>query len=46
VVPQYLNWSSTPITFSRDDHADRVVAPGIYPLIVDPIIVKTRLSRY
>jgi hypothetical protein len=27
-VPQYLNWSSTPITFNRDDHPDRVVAPA------------------
>ena len=44
-VPQYLNWSSTPITFNRDDHPDRVVAPGVYPLVVDPIIVNTRLSK-
>jgi len=44
VVPQNLNWSSTPITFNRDDHPDRVVAPGVYPLVVDPIIVNTRLS--
>ena len=39
-VPQYLNWSSTPITFTHDDHPDRVVAPGVYPLIVN-----TRLSK-
>ena len=44
-VPQYLSWSSTPITFDRDDHPDKVVAPGVYPLIVDPIIVNTRLSK-
>jgi len=44
-VPQYLNWSSTPITFVRDDQPDRVVAPGVYPLVVDPIIVNTRLSK-
>ena len=44
-VPQYLNWSSTPITFNRDDHPDRVVAPGVYPPVVDPIIVNTRLSK-
>jgi len=41
-VPQYLNWSSTPITFDRDDHPDRDV---VYPLVVDPIIVNTRLSK-
>ena len=44
-VPQYLNWSNTPITFDHDDHPDRVVAPGVYPLIVDPIIVNTQLSK-
>ena len=27
------------------DHPDKVVAPGVYPLVVDPIIVKTRLSK-
>jgi len=45
IVPQYLNWSSTPITFDRDDHPDKVVAPGIYTLVVDPIIANTRLSK-
>jgi len=44
-VPQYLNWSSTPITFDRDDHLDKVVTPGVYPLVVDPIIVNTQLSK-
>jgi len=44
-VPQYLSWSSTPITFDREDHPDKVVALGIYPLVVDPIIVNTRLSK-
>ena len=44
-VPQYLNWSSTHITFDRDDHLDRVVSPGVYPLVVDPIIINTRLSK-
>jgi len=44
-VPQYLNWSNTPITFDRDDHPDKVVAPGVYSLVVDTIIVNTRLSK-
>jgi len=44
-VHQYLSWSSTPITFVRDDHPDKVVAPGVYPLVVDPIIVNARLSK-
>ena len=38
-VPQYLSWSSTPISFDREDHPDKVVALGVYPLVVDPIIV-------
>ena len=44
-VPQYLSWSSTPITFDQEDHPDKVVSPGVYPLVVDPIIVNTRLSK-
>jgi len=44
-VPQYLSWSSTPITFDREDHPNKVVAPSVYPLVVDPIIVNTRLSK-
>ena len=44
-VPQYLNWLSNPITLDRDDHPDKVVAPSVYPLVVDPIIVNTRLSK-
>jgi len=41
-VPQLVG---TPISFDRDDHPNRVVASGVYPLVVDPIIVKTRLSK-
>jgi len=44
-VPQYVNWSSTPITFNCDDDPDKVVAPGVYPLVIDPIIGNTRLSK-
>jgi len=44
-VPQYLNWSNTPITFNRDDHPDKVVAPSVYPLVIDPIIINARLSK-
>ena len=44
-MPQYLNWSNMPITFNRDDHPDRVVAPSVYPLVVNPMIVNTRLSK-
>jgi len=44
-VPQYHNWSNTPITFNQGDHPDKVVAPSVYPLVVDPIIVNARLSK-
>jgi hypothetical protein len=44
-VPQYLSWSSTPITFDCDDHPNRVVSPSVYPLVIDPIIINARLSK-
>jgi len=45
MVLQYLNWSSTPTTIDRDDHPDRVITPSVYLLVIDPIIVNTRLSK-
>jgi hypothetical protein len=33
------------ITFDRDDHPDYVLNPRIYPLIIDPIIANTRLTK-
>ena len=45
VVPQYLNWSNIPITFNQDDHPDKVAAPGVYPLVIDPIIINARLLK-
>jgi hypothetical protein len=33
------------ITFDRGDHPDYVPNPGVYPLIVDPIIANTRLTK-
>ena len=41
-VPQLVEH---PITFDRDDHNNRVIAPSVYPLVVDPIIINTRLSK-
>jgi len=29
----------------RDDHPDKVVTPSVYPLVVDPIVVNTQLSK-
>jgi len=33
------------ITFDRKDHPDHILQPVPFPLVVDPIIGKTRLSR-
>jgi hypothetical protein len=45
VAPVYLDWSDKPITFDQGDHPDCVPSPGKYPLIVDPIIGNTRLTK-
>jgi len=44
-APSYLKWSESAITFDRQDHPDRIPNPGSYPLIVDPIIAETRLTK-
>jgi hypothetical protein len=44
-TPHFLDWSETAITFDRDDHPDYVPNPGVYPLIVDPVIANTRLTK-
>ena len=43
--PQYLDWSREAITFNRDDHPDHIPNPEQYPLVVDPIIGNTRVSK-
>src|SRR5947207_475466 len=44
-TPKYLQWSEAPITFSRADHLDHIPHPGRYPLVLDPIVRTTKLSR-
>ena len=44
-TPQYLDWSQEAITFDRDDHPDYIPNPRRYPLVVDPIIGNTRLTK-
>jgi hypothetical protein len=44
-APVYLDWSDKPITFDQGDHPDRVLSPGRYPLIVDPVIGNVRLTK-
>jgi hypothetical protein len=33
------------ITFDRDDHPDYIPNPGVFPLVVDPVIANTRLTK-
>jgi hypothetical protein len=45
VTPLFLDWSKVVITFDRDDHPNYVPNPRVYPLVVDPIITNTRLTK-
>jgi hypothetical protein len=45
VTPLFLDWSGTAITFDRDDHSNFVLNPRVYPLIVNPIIANTHLTK-
>ena len=44
-VPQYLDWSDTPITWDRSDHPDRVLRKSTYALVVSPIVDKYKLTK-
>jgi hypothetical protein len=43
--PSFLDWSEDAITFSREDHPNRIPNPGQYPLVVDPVIGTARFSK-
>jgi hypothetical protein len=43
--PSFLDWSKDAITFSREDHPNRIPNPGQYPLVVDPVIRNVRFSK-
>jgi hypothetical protein len=43
--PSFLDWSGDVITFSREDHPNRIPNPGQYPLVVDPVIGNSRFSK-
>ena len=45
VVPSFLNWSESLITFDQRDHPSYVTRLRCYPLIVDPIVHKKRLTK-
>ena len=44
-VPSFLCWSESPITFDQRDHPSHIARPGCYPLIIDPIVRKKRLTK-
>jgi hypothetical protein len=41
----FLDWSKDAITFSREDHPNRIPNPGQCPLVVDPVIGNARFSK-
>jgi hypothetical protein len=43
--PSFLDWSEDAVTFSREDHPNRIPNPGQYPLVVGPVIGNVRLSK-
>jgi hypothetical protein len=43
--PSFIDWSEDAITFSCEDHPNRIPNPGQYPLVVDPIIGNARFSK-
>jgi hypothetical protein len=43
--PSFLDWSKDAITFSREDHPNRIPNPGQYPLVVDLVIGNARFSE-
>jgi hypothetical protein len=43
--PSFLDWSEVAITFSREDHPNRIPNLGQYPLVVDPVIGNARFSK-
>jgi hypothetical protein len=45
VVPVYLRWSESPISFDWMDHLDSIPKLGRFPLIVDPLVRMTWLTK-
>jgi hypothetical protein len=43
--PSFLDWSEDAITFSHEDHPNRIPNPGQYPLVVDPVTGNARFSK-
>jgi hypothetical protein len=45
VPPSFLDWSEDAITFSREEHPNRIPNPGQYPRVVNPVIGNARFSK-
>jgi hypothetical protein len=43
--PSFLDWPKDAITFSREDHPNRIPNPGQYPLVVDLVIGNAHFSK-
>ncbi|XP_066347746.1 uncharacterized protein [Miscanthus floridulus] len=44
-VPSFLSWSESLITFDQRDHPSHVAKPRLYPLVVNPIVCRKRLTK-
>jgi hypothetical protein len=45
VVPEYLCWLKSPITFDRTNHSNNIPKPGWFPLIIDLLVGMTLLTK-
>jgi hypothetical protein len=45
-LPSFLDWSENAITFSHEDHPNRIPNPSQYPLVVDLVIGNARFSKF
>jgi hypothetical protein len=45
VVLDYLRWSKSLFTFDRTDHLNNILKSGRFPLIVNPLVKMTRLTK-
>ena len=44
-VPTFFKWSEVPITFSRADQWTSFSEPGRFPLVLDPVVRGSRLTK-
>ncbi|XP_072148848.1 uncharacterized protein [Setaria viridis] len=44
-TPMFLKWPEVPITFSRKDQWSSFSDPGWYPLVMDPLVAGSRLTK-